>query len=457
MAVDVKIERQIVTGMIVNDEFLRGVSSIFKDQLRVPFANRVAGWCMDYYKQYQEAPTKHIKDIFLHHSKNGLPDEEKFLISEFLDRLSKKYVKSSSFNVPYILDNTEEYFRLLALEELKRDLDKSLEKGKITKAENLVKKFEHVVRPETSGVDPFSKDAIRNTFDEQSSDVLFKFPGELGEEVGYFEREYLAAYFGVRGTGKTWWLLWTGLLAVTQGYNVVFVSLEMSEKQVIKRIHQYLTALPTRAYKDPIMIPRFHEEGVTTYFKETRRDELSLELALRRTRDLDDTNLFRAKFKLLTYPSGTHTVGDLKTQLTNMEYYDDFIPDVIITDYADKFRAEKGGERRHQLEEVWNQHKALAQEKKCFVVTASQTNTSRTGVDIGVGSAAECIEKENLCDLIFALNQKPDEKKAGLMRLSLTKHRHDDYDIMRKVYVTQCLKIGRPYLDSRSENNFKIS
>jgi len=104
---------------------------------------------------------------------------------------------------------------------------------------------------------------------------------------------------------------------------------------------------------------------------------------------------------------------------------------------------------RHRIGSIWRAHKAMAQERKCLVLTASQTNTARSGKDIGVGSAAESMEKENESDLLIALNQSAEQKRQGLMRVKITKHRHSDYNLIREIYVTQCYSIGRPYLDSR--------
>lgn len=447
---DAKVEKQIVTGMIVSTEFLEGIVPIYKNQLKVPFTNRVAGWCADYYKQYSCAPYKHIQDIYKQHSKS-LSEEDQFLTKEFLVRLSKKFKTSKKFNVPYVLDLAEEYLRMIGIEDTYQKLGLAIQKGAVTRAENVIKKFERTARPQSKGIDPFSKESIINAFNEDEGEKLFKFPGTLGDEVGYFEREYLAAFFGVRGTGKTWWLIWSGLLAVFHGYNVVFVSLEMSEKQIVKRIHQYLNARPTRDKK--IQIPIFDDDSedyeVETVFKKQKRKQLKISEAIEKANALDESSMIKAHFKLLTFPSGTTTVSDLRAQLHNMEYYEDFIPDVIITDYADKFKPETDGEMRHKIGGIWRAHKALAQERKCLVLSASQTNTARSGKDIGIGSAAESMEKENESDLVIGLNQNTDDKEKGIMRTCITKHRHDDYNVVKEIYVTQCLSIGRPYLDSR--------
>lgn len=450
MLIDSSLEKQIVTGMIVSTEFLEGIAPIFKNQLLIPYTNKVAGWCHDYFKEYGTAPNKDIQGIFKQRVKD-LREEDQFLTKEFLLRLSKKYKSSNKFNVPYILDSAEEYLRMIGVKEAYDKLGLAIEKGSVTRAENILKKFERTVRPQSKGADPFSKESILKAFSEDEVDKLYRFPGKLGQAVGDFEREYLAAFFGVRGTGKTWWLLWTGLLGVFAGYNVVFVSLEMSEKQIVRRIHHYLNAKPTRGTR--VEIPVFNEEAedeeIETIMKKQTRKELNLRIALEKMKALDESSQIKANFKLLTYPSGTTTMGDLRAQLHNMENYEGFVPDVIITDYADKFKPDIEGEVRHKIGAIWRGHKALAQERKCFVLTASQTNTARSGKDIGVGSAAESMEKENESDLLIALNQNPEQKQQGIMRASITKHRHDDYDLIKQIFVTQCLSIGRPYLDSK--------
>ena len=444
--IDAKMEKQIVTGMVVSTEFLQGISQIYTDQLQIPMLRRVAGWCIDYYKQYEQAPKAYIEDVFKKEKKK-LRKEEAFLIEELLKRLSKKYA-NKEFNIEYVLNSGEEYFRTVAIQKLKDGITNSLEKGKLTRAENLVKKFERTARPISKGVDPFSHEEVIEAFSEENSDVMFGFPGTLGEVIGLFEREYLVSIFGTRGKGKTWWLLWISLLAVFKGYNVVFVSLEMSKKQLVRRVHQFLSGLPLRG--GLVKIPKFNfgEGKNLTYFKEVQKGKLSTHLAIDKLNVMDESSLIKAHLKMLFFPSGRKTMEDLRSQLANMENYDDFIPSVIVTDYADKFKSEIKGDRRHQLDEVWNGHKALAQERKCLVVTASQANTARTGKDVGEGTATETMAKEDLSDVTLALNQKPDEKRQGVMRVGVTKHRHDDYDIAREVYVTQCHKIGRPYLDS---------
>jgi replicative DNA helicase len=142
-------------------------------------------------------------------------------------------------------------------------------------------------------------------------------------------------------------------------------------------------------------------------------------------------------------------MSKFRAYLHNLEHYENFIPDVIVTDYADKFAPEdKRLSPRHQLRQIWEEHKALAQERHCLVITASQSSAARTEKDTKQGDWSEAISKLELVDVGFILNQTPDEKREGLMRVVVAKQRHDDFDILGEVKVLQCYKIGKPYLDS---------
>lgn len=448
MTLDPSIEKNIITGMIISKEFLQEVQPIFRP-LRSSFANIIAEWCNTYFQKYKKAPEKHIQDIYNTHSEQ-MDEDNKELTCDFLDHISSEYIKAKTFNIKYVLDNAEKYFRTLALEEIKSKLILNLKSGKIDNAENLIKEFERVVRPETKGVNPFDSIAIKKAFNEGSGDKMFSFPGTLGKVVGTFEREHLVAFVGNLGIGKTWWLMWTALLGVFEGYNVVFVSLEMSESQMIKRIHQHINALPVHGKKRKISIPIFDEDFEIEY-KKVKKTVLCDITSIKKINAILKSGIINknSNFRMLVYPSRTVSVSTLELQLQNMEYYDNFIPDVIVTDYADKFLSEnKSYERRHQLTQIWEAHKSLAQKRKCLVITASQSNTVRTGKDIKQGDWSESISKIELCDIGLSLNQKPEQKKDGYMRVKVLKQRHNSFDLLKEVTVLQSLEIGRCYLDS---------
>ena len=120
--------------------------------------------------------------------------------------------------------------------------------------------------------------------------------------------------------------------------------------------------------------------------------------------------------------------------------------DCIITDYADKFRPEYNKDYRHGINEIWEGHKGLAQDKNAIVITGSQSNTVRTGARIKQGSWAEDIRKLNLIDIGISLNITPEQKIKGMMEIGIMANRYDYFDVLGNINVLHQLKIGRPYL-----------
>lgn len=453
-APNTRFERQIIIGMIVSTEFLQNIVPIYQEGcLRIPFAKTIARWCLEYFTQYQVAPGKHIEDIFKD-QKNNIPDPDEInMLENFLFDISKEYVDGKTFNVKYILDKTEKHFRELSLKNLTKEIQKALIGGRVEEAEALVKGYVRITRMETKGVNPITDPkVIASALDDNSGDKLFKLPGILGDTIGMLERGWLFSFVGASGTGKTWWLMLTALKALFAGLNVIFISMEMSEKQMTRRIQHWINGQPTRRWAGELLIPTFENSSDTKiYYKTITKKNLTIPKAINKSKALKRSALIRGNsFKLVTYPSRSITMNDISVYLHNLEYYDNFIPDVIVTDYADKVKPDDARQQyRHQIASIWEAHKALAQEKNCLVITASQSNTARTGKDIGQGDWSEAIAKLELCDVGMAINMSSDDKKKGIMRALMVKQRDDDFDLMQEITVLHQLKIGRPYLDSR--------
>ena len=482
-----RFDRQILIGMIISTEFLKGILPIYKDNFQIPFAKTIASWIIEYYDQYQLAPKEHIEDIFKN-KKDSLPDQDEVeMVEEFLLGLSSEYVKGEKFNSQYILDQAEIHFRKIELNNTVQKVKKALVRGEIEEAEALIQGFERVVRTKTKGVDPICDvNIIADALNPESGDVLFNFSGELGKQIGPLKRGYLVSFMGNPGVGKTWWLMYSALKALFSGLNVVFISMEMSERQMVERIQHYVTGLPNKKWVGKIKIPVLNclrkQDGTCTKVRQNSpyckrcqgtpdfifgtslkdeskksksdtnntkpRERLTIQKAIKKSKAVKA--LLRGNsFKLITFPSRTATMNDINAYLYNLEHYDNFIPDVIVTDYADKVKPEDSHDQyRHQISKIWEGHKALAQQKNCAVITASQSNTGRTGGEVKQGSWAEAIAKLELSDIGIGLNSSDDNKEKGVMVCTILKQRHDEFFLNWKIAVLYNFKIGKAYLDS---------
>ncbi|MBT9138972.1 MAG: hypothetical protein DDT31_01552 [Syntrophomonadaceae bacterium] len=129
--------------------------------------------------------------------------------------------------------------------------------------------------------------------------------------------------------------------------------------------------------------------------------------------------------------------------------YDDFAPDVIVIDYADILASDYKGEFRHQENEKWKALRRLSQSRKCLVITATQTDTDAyKKKSITLDNFSEDKRKYAHVTGMLTLNQTPEEKEAGTMRLNWLLLRDGEFGGNNEVTVAQALRIGQPMLFS---------
>jgi len=517
---DTRIERQIITGMIVSTSFLRKTAEVYRKHPKPPltlfFTKIIAEWCIDYFDKHDSAPGKHIQDIF-YANINQIPSEAKIeLTKTFLSDLSEEYEKEEKFNESYRLTQTDKYFRLNHLKQQNKELSAAIEQENVEYAESIISDYNRITRPEVTGINPLTdEEFIKEIFSEDNPDRLFTFPGDLGKSLKSINRGNLFCILGKEGYGKSWFLQECAIQALNSELNVVFISTEMTEKEMGARIHMNLNALPVNLgdYNNicqDVILPQFDCEknqnnkcgkrnrackiGLLDldnqrpewYIKEIRKRErvkfnpnipkdyipctncrgsvdfdpvsflrvesrkyLTGSKAVKKGKTLTRSKFRGKELKLIQFPSRTLTMQELRIYLKNWEDYEGFIPDVIITDYADKFLSRNQSfSYRNQINDIWEDHKSIAQELHCGMITASQTNATRRGKDIGDSDFAEDIRKKAHINKGIALNQTDWEKINGIMRVKILKERSARFSSQKEIMVLQSLDIGMPLIDS---------
>jgi len=135
---DVNVEKRIITGMIVSKEYMQSIYPLINfAYFKSSFTKRVAYWCYDFYGAYEEVPFDDIQSIFDKKTAK-LKDEEAKLISKLLVRISKRYAQDKGLNLPYLLDETERYFKYRELEITSGNMKVMLEKGDVEGAERQI-------------------------------------------------------------------------------------------------------------------------------------------------------------------------------------------------------------------------------------------------------------------------------------------------------------------------------
>ena len=452
-SIDGSAERKLLTGMIVSNAFIKQAMAFYDpDLIEQNYARTIAEWCANYYQRYEKAPGRHIKDIFDSHADKMEPTERE-LVSDLLANLSEEYERTDQMNAPYLLDQAEAYFKTRSLGQLLSESKGLLLDGDVAGVEATLSDYKRIGRPSTLGSNPFKDaDGIMRAF-EQAEKPLFSFPGALGFMLNEeFTRDKFLSFMGPEKRGKTWWLNEVAVRAANARCNVAMFQIgDMSWEQIMVRLAIRLSGKSNRekycgAHECP-----FPNANKTGY--DYRTVPAVRPLTWRDAWKVGQKFLGRLKgrdFRLSVHPSDQLSVTGLKAILDNWETFDNFIPDVIVIDYADNLAPENRREDyRHQQNHTWKLLRGLSQERHCFVATATQASAGSYGQQtLTMKHFSEDKRKYAHVTAMVGLNQTQDEKRARLMRLNMLVQREGEFYADNTVTVAMDLWRGRPLLFS---------
>jgi len=159
------------------------------------------------------------------------------------------------------------------------------------------------------------------------------------------------------------------------------------------------------------------------------------------------------KLKISTHPNGTLSTAKANKILDKWQKEDDFIPDLIMFDYADIMQPTAKVEFRHQQNQIWKDLRGMSQTKRNgilpLVITVTQTDADSYERDlITLKNFSEDKRKFGHVTALYGLNQdkKGREKKIGILRINELVKREGEYDTNKCLYICQNLKRGRAFL-----------
>ena len=211
-----------------------------------------------------------------------------------------------------------------------------------------------------------------------------------------------ALYAGELGTilapsnyGKTFMLLNFAVYAFLKRNNVLFITLEMPEFSIMRRIMMLMSGF-FKSRVDPAFVARVVKN-------------------------------VGKKFVILHRPTRTLTVDYIYSVYHQAEA-DGIKFDAVYIDYADLLCSErKYKDRRFELSDIFYAMKSLSQILQVPVWTATQSNREGFRADtVRMEHASEAIDKIFASDVVLSLNDKMDENK--MMKLFLTKVREGKSD-----------------------------
>lgn len=256
---------------------------------------------------------------------------------------------------------------------------------------------------------------------------------------GGLDSETLGVLFGPPKAGKSSFLVnfGAGAMVGANGVNVIHYTLEMSEREVLKRYDRRLLGLKNKYIYD-------EKDDMRLFIKKLKK-------AIAR-------NVSKGNLLVKGFPTRTATPSMLRSHLAAI-IANGFNPGLVIVDYADIMKAERRiGEMRHEQASIYEDLRAIAQEFHVPVWTGSQANRGSIEKDIiTIGDLAEAFEKAAIADALIAICRTADEKTEGRARLfaAAMRGKADSYIVECRVDLTSCvitsIQVDRPTLSKSSK------
>jgi replicative DNA helicase len=132
----------------------------------------------------------------------------------------------------------------------------------------------------------------------------------------------------------------------------------------------------------------------------------------------------KGELKIKYYPARAINTNGIAAYLERMKMYN-FVPDMVIVDYADHLRANDKADARYQeLGYIYEDLRALAGEYNFPVWTASQSQRSSIQDDIiEADKVSGSYEKIMNADFVMSLSRKSNDKVMGTARVHIIKNR----------------------------------
>lgn len=399
----------------------------------------------DYLDKYHEAPADHTPDLLEDRLTSNTPEAQLFndlliAIEEYRPKVNRKYT----------LDQLETFVRTQSLTTTVIRAGEALQENQLEQVETILSEG---LRQRLTMFQPGLrlKDAVHAAFTKQvRHNVLTLGIKQLDDwDLGCGDGE-LQLYAAGPKTGKSWWLVHNTKRCLLVNEPVLYVTLELSELQILQRIMQALFSMTRRKAKVPVTRIRTDDLGRLVRFEPDMLggrlsfDDPQAEQIVERKLGAvhGSENLIVKQF-----PSGQLTVNKLAGYLDLLERSENFVPRKIVLDYV-KYMKHDTANYRIDRGDILNNLRGLAVERNIGIITAAELN--REGAKSKQSRATDMGEDFSgayTADTILTYTQTAAEEKLGLARLFVDSSRVADRDKF-VVLLSQCYDVGQYVLDS---------
>ena len=410
-----RIELTILRNFFFNEDFTRKALPFVKTDY---FTNRIERLLYEevdkFVQQYKNLPTKETILIEFGRRKD-INDEEVKLIKELVSGFNDEKT-----DLQWLLDTTEKFCKDRAvhnavLSGIKildgKDKEKQPEAIPSILSEALAVSFDnHIghdyINDAESRFDWYHTKEKRYPFDLNFFNKITK---------GGVPSKTLNIALAGTGVGKSLFMCHCASNFLTQGQNVLYITLEMAEERIAERIDANLMDVTMDDLHD--MPKQLYDDKMTKLRSKTTGQLIIKE-----------------------YPTASAHSGHFKSLINELSLKKSFKPDVLFIDYLNICASSrfKGGNisSYFYIKAIAEELRGLAVEFNLPIFSATQT--TRTGfvsTDIGLEDTSESFGLPATADFMFALMSNEELESLGQMKVKQLKNRYNDPGMNRAFIV----------------------
>jgi len=401
-----KIEATILRNLICNEEYYRKVVPHLKAEYFEEYSEKVIfEEIHDFSVKYDKVPTKEILILALQ-DRNDLTEDT------YKESLTKiKEYSDETIDRDWVVTATEKwckdraiYNALLQSIKIADGGDTKLSRDSIPSIlqEALAVSFdEYIGHDYVDNVEQryeyYHKDELKIPFDLEKFNLITK---------GGLPNKTLNVALAGTGVGKSLFMCHCAAACLSQGKNVLYITMEMAEEKIAERIDANLLNVNIKdigSIPESIFTSRVQQIGQKT----------------------------QGKLIIKEYPTASAHVGHFKALLSDLRLKKDFAPDIIYIDYLNICASAR---YKGHIVNSYTYVKAIAEELRGLavehdipVVTATQTTRSGFGnSDVDLTDTSESFGLPATADFMFALIATEELEQSGRIMVKQLKNRYND-------------------------------
>ena len=413
----IDLEQTIIRNILTNEPYMRKVIPFIKKEYFEGVYQHLFTEVTKFVGKYNKLPTLESFKIELDQS-DKLPDQ---MYTHAMDILPNIFEVKEE-NAQWLLDTTEKWCQ-----------DRAVYRAIMESITIIDGKHEKLSK---NALPDILQNALAVSFDTnvghdylENVDERYAFYHEQEERIpfdlDYFNRitkgglpnKTLNIALAGTGVGKSLFMCHVAASALSQGRNVLYITMEMAEERIAERIDANLLNVP---------IDQLENMSQTMFTDRVRKI----------------ANSTNGKLIIKEYPTGQAHSSHFRALLMELKLKKKFVPELIFIDYlnicsSSRMKSMGGAINSYTyIKAIAEEIRGLAVEFDVPIVSATQTTRSGYGnSDPGLEDTSESFGLPATADLMFALVSNDELNSLGQIMVKQLKNRYNDPNVDKRFVI----------------------